>query len=642
MTNHRKEPTLPQNDSPSAQLARAIQLAKAKIEFIWDDTVPAVKGVPMSHTVPESNKPTLEWFVQVIEVVGKIAENAIANFFEDNNHTKYKELKKALDKLNEIKDVLDIFTGKSTHKGLFGALKEAAEAASAELYLAKHTRTISDDLGKFKDLLDSLSNDLSAKADPKLEEYKKLFNTIELDPHAENFQNDDIFAYYRVAGPNPMLITSISELPAKFKVTNEGYQGYMGSDDSLELALADKRLFTLDYKELQTLSDHPGCTDGVPKQLFAPMVLMSLSKGSNALMPVAIQPSQNGSASEVVYAVESSGEAGYWEWQTAKSFVEMAEGNYHELFVHLGRTHLLIESFVVATQRNLAAAHPLNVLLTPHFEGTLFINNLATGSLIAANGPIDQIFAGEISATQLAAGTDRLAYDFYANMLPTDLEARGVNDKTVLPNYPYRDDATQIWNAIYNWVSEYVNIYYIDDNAVQGDTELVAWVADVSIQGKVKGFKDISSTEQLKQVLTMIIFTGSAQHAAVNFPQSSLMTYSPAISGSIWGPKPPQGSDMTQWNEMLTPLNLASQQMNLLLLLGGVYYRMLGNYQTNDVPYPSWFEDSRIVDKGEALDRFKAALDVIESDINNRNKTDKSRRNYSHLLPSKIPMSINI
>jgi arachidonate 15-lipoxygenase len=140
----------------------------------------------------------------------------------------------------------------------------------------------------------------------------------------------------------------------------------------------------------------------------------------------------------------------------------------------------------------------------------------------------------------------------------------------------------------------------------------------------------------------MIIFTGSAQHAAVNFPQSSLMTYSPAISGSIWGPKPPQGSDMTQWNEMLTPLNLASQQMNLLLLLGGVYYRMLGNYQTNDVPYPSWFEDSRIVDKGEALDRFKAALDVIESDINNRNKTDKSRRNYSHLLPSKIPMSINI
>ena len=32
-----------------------------------------------------------------------------------------------------------------------------------------------------------------------------------------------------------------------------------------------------------------------------------------------------------------------------------------------------------------------------------------------------------------------------------------------LPDYPYRDDALLIWNAIDQWVGEYIAVYYAGD-----------------------------------------------------------------------------------------------------------------------------------------------------------------------------------
>ena len=35
-----------------------------------------------------------------------------------------------------------------------------------------------------------------------------------------------------------------------------------------------------------------------------------------------------------------------------------------------------------------------------------------------------------------------------------------VDDKDALPDYPYRDDAILLHNAIHNYVKEIVNLYY--------------------------------------------------------------------------------------------------------------------------------------------------------------------------------------
>jgi arachidonate 15-lipoxygenase len=50
--------------------------------------------------------------------------------------------------------------------------------------------------------------------------------------------------------------------------------------------------------------------------------------------------------------------------------------------IHLGFTHLISEAIVLAAVRNLAAVHPVAVLLRRHFEGTMSINKLAVDVLI--------------------------------------------------------------------------------------------------------------------------------------------------------------------------------------------------------------------------------------------------------------------
>ncbi len=631
-SNARKNPSLPQNDSPAEQQKREDQLASSKKTYIWDDNVTNVEGVPMSKNVPFADQPTISWILKVADVALQVAKNAIAAGIK--NDGAMKDLRSIESRLEEIKNIQKQRDNTDLKAWLEETLAEAKQLLSLDISTLHH------ELDNLKKLIKEHPVSEKIASQEGLAPYKDLFATIELNPLAEEFQEDSIFSYYRVGGPNPMLIQCINELPDNFPVTDEGYQSYMGSDDSLSQALSDNRLFMLDYKELQIIVDNPGDYDGLSKQVFAPLALFAKAKGGEALLPVAIQRTQVAADYPIVYATEDQDSADYWRWQTAKSIVQMAEGNYHELIVHLARTHLFIEAFTVATHRNLADNHPINILLIPHFEGTLFINNSAATSLIAPNGPIDQIFAGKISSTQQMAGEARLNYDFYENMLPTDLKNRRVDDPKVLPNYPYRDDALLVWDSIENWAKEYVNIYYDNDEAVVGDTELAAWAADLSGEGKVKGFRPIESKDQLVQVLTMIIFTSSAQHAAVNFPQSSIMTYAPAISGAVWGEKDTKGETEQEWLQTLPPLKLASEQLNLLHLLGGVYYRMLGNYQTNEYPYRHWFEDKQIIGKGQALERFQQSLADVEDEINQRN--NNRTLPYTYLLPSKIPMSINI
>ena len=47
-------------------------------------------------------------------------------------------------------------------------------------------------------------------------------------------------------------------------------------------------------------------------------------------------------------------------------------------------------------------------------------------------------------------------------------------------------------------------------------------------EAKVKGLGPVTSRAQLVDICTMVMFTSSAQHAAVNFPQKDIMAFAPA------------------------------------------------------------------------------------------------------------------
>ncbi|AVQ00059.1 arachidonate 15-lipoxygenase [Ahniella affigens] len=631
----RVRPTLPQNDSPAAQQQRQEALLDEQSKYVWKDDFETLPGIPLAASVPRDDRPTITWLLEVADVgIDIVANQILAQTGRGDSlksQTAAAAIRPHLDSMRQT-----IATIRSEQKATPDSPLRIVDHVAGTL-LSLHRSRLDNELKTLQNMI--AATYLGKLENPSLEQYRKLFVTLPLPAIADTFMDDATFARMRVAGPNSVLIAGLSAWPLKFGLSEAQYQSVMGTNDSLASALTEQRLYWLDYEELSTLKT--GTTGGKPKFLCAPLALFAIPKGGGALTPVAIQLGQS-PADGLFLRVSDQNSPDWWSWQMAKTFVQAAEGNYHELFVHLARTHLVIEAFAVATHRRLAPEHPLNVLLLPHFEGTLFINNSAAGSLIAEGGPIDHIFAGQITSTQTLAGSDRLAFDVTAHMLPNDLASRRVADVAALPDYPYRDDALLVWQAIQDWVRQYVSVYYLNDANVAGDTELQGWRDELLGLGKIKGLPELKDRETLISVVTMVIFTASAQHAAVNFPQKDLMSFAPAISGAAWAPvpKPDQPQSEAAWLKLLPPIKEAQEQLNVLWLLGSVHYRPLGDYRVNHWPYLPWFQDPRITGKNGPLARFKLALKAVEMEIDNRNAEREVP--YPYLQPSLIPTSINI
>jgi len=661
-------PTLPQNDSPADQAKRAAQIAASRVTYQWTTTVPTLPDVPLSATVPFNDEPTIPWFLLLIEVGLKILFNRLALDLSQNSSSLDKtdithdasDPRDLSGHLHQVpptapphaaarvrsQQIADSVAGIRAHYarqhggGLLGHVGTELESGVDLVLHDEHREKLRGYAHEVRDMVASIDPTTSIGGPAgavSLEAYMALFDSLRVPGIAYAFQEDDVFARLRVAGPNAVLIKNITALPGNFPLTEAQYAGVVAGD-TLAAALADGRLYLCDYVELSALV--PGMWDGLHKFVYQPMALFAVPPGGASLVPVAIQCGQDSSKNPIFTPSVIAAEQ--WGWEMAKLVVQVADGNYHELVAHLAHTHLVIEAFAVAARRNLANVHPIWGLLVPHFEGLLFINNQAATSLIAANGPIDHIFGGTITSSQLTASAARLSFDFEAKMLPNDLAARGVADATQLPDYPYRDDALLVWHAIHEWATQYVDIYYVDDAAVTGDTELAAWCASLMAEGAVKGFTAITTRKQLAQVCTMVMFTASAQHAAVNFPQKPIMSFAPAITGAGWTAAPTEqtGKTRQEWLGYMPPLPLALEQLDVLYLLGSVYYRPLGTYLSNDFPYPAWFRDPLIIGSDCALSRFQAALQGVEARIVARNAERRSP--YTFLQPSLIPTSINI
>jgi arachidonate 15-lipoxygenase len=467
-----------------------------------------------------------------------------------------------------------------------------------------------------------------------LKDYEKLFPVIALPTMANTFQDDEVFAYMRVAGYNPVMIERVTSLSDRFPVKDEQYQAVMGSDDSLAAAGQEGRLYLADYGILDGAIN--GTYPHEQKYVYAPLALFALPKGSDParlLRPVAIQCGQTPGPDYPIITPNS----GKYAWLFAKTVVQIADANVHEAVTHLARTHLFVGTFVMATHRQLPVSHPLSLLLRPHFEGTLAINDAAQRVLIAPGGGVDRLLSSTIDNSRVLAVRGLQSYRFNSAMLPKQFKQRRVDDPNLLPVYPYRDDAVLVWDAIHQWVSDNLNLYYATDEDIQKDAALQAWAAEAQAYdgGRVPDFGEdggIQTRDYLVDAATLIIFTASAQHAAVNFPQKDLMGYAAAFPLAGYLPASTLRGEISEQDylNLLPPLDQAQRQFNLLSLLGSIYYNKLGEYPKE------YFTDPQVK---PLLQAFQSNLQTVEATIKQRNL---NRPAYEYLLPSKIPQSINI
>lgn len=484
------------------------------------------------------------------------------------------------------------------------------------------------------DLIDDVKSALEAgqlRGRPRsIEDYAKLFQTLPLPAIAASFRDDASFARNFTAATNPLVIQRVDALDARFPVTDDQVRSVMGAGASLAALGAAGRLFVADYRMLSGAAT--GEYESRPKYVTDPMVLF-VASAAGALVPVAIQLRQSPGPDNPIF-LPSHGV----NWDMAKLLVMVADCNVSALYFHQARTHMVIEPIVLATHRQLSTEHPLYVLLDPHFEGTLFINSLGQKSVFAPGGTIETISAATRASFRALAVSAVEGFPFSETALPRNLRSRGVDDVTVLRDYPFRDDGLLVWNAIEAWVSSYASLYYASDLDVQQDTELRAWLAELSAPdgGRLQGVgapDGLTTRATLIETVTCILFTASAQHWALNGPLSSLMAYVPYYPIAAYQPPPTATSGATEadYLALMPPLEQAQRQLGASVLMGSVRYTTLGEYPRGH------FADSRVQ---PLLAAFARELDRVEATIDQRNR--ERAVPYPFMRPSLIPQSINI
>ena len=638
------QPLLPQNDNSTARIQ---EIEKQRQNYEWS-YYPDLKGTPMVKNLPEHEQPfdKPEWVRDAVSVILRVFGNqSLEDFLTGSSYFKFI--------LYGITTWSYRFINDLTNSRFLLWLLKRLKPLLRSLYLRRELSsqkitTIDPEINS-----QTYQTPNATIAETSFKPYQDLFQIIYLPCISDRFQEDRAFAAHRVAGPNPLVIERVRDrLPANFPVTDRQYQAVMGQEDSLSQAIEDKRLYIADYKIFDGIKagDFP---PQYQKHLCAPLALFAVPQADNcsqSLVPVAIQCHQSSSENPIFTPPPPGTPVSQrWSWLIAKTIVQIADANYHELISHLGRTHLSIEPFIIATARELAPNHPLGILLRPHFEGTLFINHAATVGLIDKEGIVDATLGGtlEESLRITLEGVRGYPFSFNDSMLPKFFELRGVDDVTKLPDYPYRDDAMLIWDAIHQWVENYLSVYYQSDRDVVEDSELQRWFESLIADdgGRMTGFGesnssagfDLRSRAYLVDAVTLIIFTSSVQHAAVNFSQATYMSYSPNMPFAGYHPAPKQATGATKddYFNLIPPLEPAEAQMNITYTLGSVYYTQLGQYQNkNEPPY---FSDRNI---HQPLKAFQHRLREIETIIQDRNAVRPTF--YSFLFPSKIPQSINI
>lgn len=214
--------------------------------------------------------------------------------------------------------------------------------------------------------------------------------------------------------------------------------------------------------------------------------------------------------------------------------------------------------------------------------------------------------------------------------------------------YPYLEDSCLLWNAITDWVCRYVSIYYATDFDVQNDCELQNWAQTIVNNGKILGFGEyqngrtntgaILTRSYLVQAVSAMIFTASAQHSAVNFPQADFGPVMPAgLYHDYFGDEPGTVSDYLPNAQHFTEV------MELWSVLAASQYTTLGKYHKNTSSgkklrsVNDYFDNAAV--RG-SLKQFRRRLDDIEEVITSRGTINGYR--YDYLRPSLIPQSVNV
>lgn len=133
-----------------------------------------------------------------------------------------------------------------------------AEHATRKLHLLRDLSKLETALEFKLHVVDVLKFDKRVGAPAIPADYADLFRAFGLPPIAKDLMDDRVFTSMRTAGPNPVMIKRMKSLDERLPITNALFQEGV-PNDSLDAALAERRLYLADYVLLEgaELSSYP-------------------------------------------------------------------------------------------------------------------------------------------------------------------------------------------------------------------------------------------------------------------------------------------------------------------------------------------------------------------------------------------------
>uniref|UniRef100_A0A6Q2XQZ7 Uncharacterized protein n=1 Tax=Esox lucius TaxID=8010 RepID=A0A6Q2XQZ7_ESOLU len=470
----------------------------------------------------------------------------------------------------------------------------------------------------------------STKQWEDLDSMKKVFwcnRTPIAEYVSEHWKEDDFFGSQFLNGTNPNVIKRCPMLPPNFPVKDEMVKPFLEAGSSLEIEIQKGNIFICDYKRLQGVPTRK--VNGKPLPLTAALCLF-YKNPEDKLLPIAIQLEQQPSEQNPIFLPSDTED----DWVLAKMFVRNADFSEFEISYHLLGTHLLAEVFAMATLRNLSIIHPLHKLLIPHFRYTLQINLLARKKLINPGGPLGAMGLEGLKELLKRAHSD---ITYSSLCLPENIIARGLDS---IPNFYYRDDGLNLWNIINSFVQGMLEYYYSSDGEVSKDAELQDWINEIFIHGFLENDKSgipqrFDKVEDVVRFVTMVIFTVSAQHGALNIGQFDYCSWVP--NNPLFLRKTPPtnkgSSNMSTVLEALPDVGTTVSNMASVWQLSKRYSDIisLGTYPDQ------LFDEATPL---QIMKQFQAELSYLSEAISARN--DRLILPYNYLNPALVENSVSI
>ncbi|XP_076810011.1 allene oxide synthase-lipoxygenase protein-like isoform X2 [Clavelina lepadiformis] len=463
--------------------------------------------------------------------------------------------------------------------------------------------------------------------------YRRQFTDRQATNYIDNWDTDKRMGQQVLTGISPLQVSQCRELPDYFNVKNSDVIALLGENTTLEEQMKAGKCYIVDFNEkFKTLPRNVHLATKEPLHCPNAVGLFHVNAKGDFL-PIAIQlvPGDR----DYLFTPADSKD----DWLLAKMYFRTAESSLHEWDSHLFSTHVIMEPFSIALFRCFPRCHPLYKMLRPHLQTVVAINT---------DGRVGLIAPGSATNGTVAIASAPSQRYLFKNITMDDLDIekrlkkQGIDDPKLLPNFHYRDDAIALWRIMETYVRNMICHYYKTDEDVCNDNELQDFAKDVVHNGlgwqdgNSHGMPDeITTVEKLIEICHSLMFTSSAQHAAVNFGQYETYRFVPNCPLSMRLPPHRKGeATMQRILQSLPDATIALIGIGLAYTLSAFLEgeeAYLGEYPDRHFNEPEIFK---------IREEYRSELREAGEKIRKRN--EGLEHPYTWLYPDRVPNYISI